>query len=155
MAYIKTEWVDGQAPALNAENLNKIELGIETVHTKVDNLPVTQPISYIDNLQAELDNTVDGSQVLTDVPSGAVFTDTTYVSGDFNHNELGGVATHLATEIIQDENNQFINNTDREKWNSQNLITPYTMSDGSLSTEKNIQAAFEMQETKIIFGGNF
>lgn len=29
MIYEKTLWVDGQEPALNADNLNKIELGIE------------------------------------------------------------------------------------------------------------------------------
>lgn len=28
MAYNKTNWVNGQAPALSAENLNKIEEGI-------------------------------------------------------------------------------------------------------------------------------
>ena len=28
MAYIKTNWVNGQAPALSAENLNKMEEGI-------------------------------------------------------------------------------------------------------------------------------
>ena len=33
---------------------------------------------------------VDDSQVLTDVPSGAVFTDTTYVSSDFTHDDLTG-----------------------------------------------------------------
>lgn len=35
-------------------------------------------ISEITNLQTSLDGKVDDSQVLTDVPSGAVFTDTTY-----------------------------------------------------------------------------
>lgn len=28
MAYNKTNWVNGQAPALSAENLNKIEAGV-------------------------------------------------------------------------------------------------------------------------------
>ena len=28
MAYTKTTWVNGQAPAINAANLNKIEQGI-------------------------------------------------------------------------------------------------------------------------------
>jgi len=40
--------------------------------------PSAEPISYITNLQTSLDGKVDDSQVLTDVPSGAVFTDTTY-----------------------------------------------------------------------------
>jgi hypothetical protein len=32
MAYTKTEWVDREPPSINAENLNKIEQGIEDAH---------------------------------------------------------------------------------------------------------------------------
>lgn len=32
MAYEPTEWVDGSTPALNAENLNKMEAGISEAH---------------------------------------------------------------------------------------------------------------------------
>ena len=38
-------------------------------------------ISNVDGLQTALDDKVDDSQVLTNVPSGAVFTDTTYSAG--------------------------------------------------------------------------
>jgi len=40
--------------------------------------PSAHSISFITGLQTALDGKVDDSQVLTDVPSGAVFTDTTY-----------------------------------------------------------------------------
>lgn len=36
MAYTKTTWVDGQTPALNATNLNKIEQGIEDAHKMLE-----------------------------------------------------------------------------------------------------------------------
>jgi len=32
MTYIKTVWVDGEEPAINETNLNKIEAGIEDAH---------------------------------------------------------------------------------------------------------------------------
>lgn len=35
MAYTKTTWVNGSAPAINATNLNKVETGIKEAH---DNL---------------------------------------------------------------------------------------------------------------------
>jgi hypothetical protein len=38
--------------------------------------PATHSINEVTNLQSELDGKIDDSQVLTDVPSGAVFTDT-------------------------------------------------------------------------------
>lgn len=40
-AYVPTVWKNGQAPALNAENLNKIEQGIVDVESKIDD--VTTP----------------------------------------------------------------------------------------------------------------
>lgn len=34
MAYTKTQWVNNQAPAIDADNLNKIEQGIYDAHTE-------------------------------------------------------------------------------------------------------------------------
>ena len=45
-------------------------------------------ISNVDGLQAALDGKVDDSQVLTNVPSGAVFTDTTYSVGNGGLTEI-------------------------------------------------------------------
>ena len=44
-SYVKTNWVNGQAPALNAANLNKIEQGIYDVTEEVRNLN-----SVLDNI---------------------------------------------------------------------------------------------------------
>ena len=72
-------------------------------------------ISNVDGLQTALDGKVDDSQVLTNVPSGAVFTDTTYSVGDgglteinftsADHTKLNGIETgatadQTAAEIL-------------------------------------------------------
>ena len=46
------------------------------------------PISKVTNLQSSLDGKVDDSQVLTNVPAGAVFTDTVYSVGDGGLTEI-------------------------------------------------------------------
>ena len=53
---------------------------LDTVATNANNYthPANHAISVITGLQAALDDKVDDSQVLTDVPSGALFTDTVY-----------------------------------------------------------------------------
>jgi hypothetical protein len=48
----------------------------------------TIAISKVSGLQTALDNKVDDSQVLTNVPAGAVFTDTTYSIGDGGLTEI-------------------------------------------------------------------
>jgi hypothetical protein len=35
VAYSKTTWVNNQAPAINATNLNKVEAGIEDAHDDI------------------------------------------------------------------------------------------------------------------------
>ena len=50
--------------------------------------PANHAISVITGLQSALDDKIDDSQVLTDVPSGAVFTDTTYTVGDGSLSEV-------------------------------------------------------------------
>jgi hypothetical protein len=72
-------------------------------------------ISNVDGLQTALNGKVDDSQVLTNVPSGAVFTDTTYSVGDgglteinftsADHTKLNGIETgatadQTASEIL-------------------------------------------------------
>lgn len=41
MAYVKTNWADGQAPALSASNLNKIEQGIFDASATADSAKTT------------------------------------------------------------------------------------------------------------------
>jgi len=74
-----------------------------TDHSLLDNRDIINqhPTSAITGLDTALSGKVDDGQVLTDVPAGAVFTDTTYTSGDFDHNSLAN--THnLTTDINHD-----------------------------------------------------
>ena len=41
MAYTKTVWVNNQAPAINADNLNKIENGIAATMWQQPKMPLT------------------------------------------------------------------------------------------------------------------
>ena len=91
LEYVPTEWFDNTAPAINAANLNHIEIGIKSVTdcvnssfdnydqiiadltTRLDQLedrvaqleiappPHTHPISDVINLQTELDSKPTGS----------------------------------------------------------------------------------------------
>lgn len=59
----------------------------------------TIAISKVSGLQTALDGKVDDSQVLTNVPAGAVFTDTTYSIGD------GGLTEANFTDLLRDKLN--------------------------------------------------
>ena len=80
--------VDGRDVAADGSKLD----GIATSANNYTH-PSNHPISVITGLQSALNGKVDDSQVLTNVPSGAVFTDTntTYTVGD------GGLTTHNFT----------------------------------------------------------
>ena len=72
-----TGTVDGRDVATDGTKLDGIQAGATNyVH------PSNHAISVITGLQTALDGKVDDSQVLTNVPSGAVFTDTVYSVGD-------------------------------------------------------------------------
>lgn len=53
MSYTKTEWVNGQAPAINANNLNKMEKGIYDAHVdiakKQDKLTAGTNVQIVNN----------------------------------------------------------------------------------------------------------
>ena len=96
-------------------------------------------IANVDNLQSALDGKVDDSQVLTNVPSGAVFTDTTYSAGSglslsgtsFSNSAPDQVVSLTgagATSITGSYPNFTISSTDNN--------TTYAVGDGGL-TQKN------------------
>ena len=60
------------------------------------------PISAVTGLQSELDSKVDDSQVLTNVPLGAMFTDTTYTNVSAFVNDVGYVTSSGNTIIGTD-----------------------------------------------------
>ena len=95
-------------------------------------------ISNINGLQTALDGKVDDSQVLTNVPAGAKFTDTTYSIGDGGLTEknftstlkskLDGItsgannythpSTHPATIVTQDASHRFTTDSEKATWNA-------------------------------------
>lgn len=58
MAYTKTEWVNDSKPAINAENLNKIEKGIADAHAIVAKPGKDGKSAY----QVAVDNGFEGSE---------------------------------------------------------------------------------------------
>jgi hypothetical protein len=71
--YITSGAVDSVAGKTGVVNLVKADVGLDQVDNTSD---LDKPIST--TTQTALDGKVDNSRVLTDVPSGAVFTDTVY-----------------------------------------------------------------------------
>ena len=96
----------------------------DTVYTH----PSAHAISFITGLQTALNGKVDDGQVLTDVPSGAVFTDTntTYTSSDFNHDNLTGFVANEHIDWSADQGSTTIH-----AGNYTN--TTYSVGDGELS----------------------
>ena len=104
-------------------------------HTKLDGIeagannftythPSSHPVSFITGLQTALNGKVDDSQVLTNVPSGALFTDTnTVFSGNYNdlsnrptiptnNNQLSngaGFTTYSANQAVNNNSNVTFN----------------------------------------------
>lgn len=72
MAYTKTQWVNNQAPAIDADNLNKIEQGIYDAHTeKQDTLVSGTNIKTVnsESLLGAGDIEIVGGVLQVDVPS--------------------------------------------------------------------------------------
>ena len=72
MAYTKTQWVNNQAPAISAENLNKMEQGIYDAHTeKQDTLVSGTNIKTVnsESLLGAGDIEIVGGVLQVDVPS--------------------------------------------------------------------------------------
>lgn len=116
-----TESVTSVAGKSGAVVLVKADVGLSSVDDTSD---INKPISSA--TQTALDGKVDDGQVLTNVPAGAVFTDTTYVSSDFTHNGLTGV---VANEHIDWTLDQGVTNIHSGNYTD----TTYTVGDGGLS----------------------
>ena len=91
---------------LNAENphgITKADVGLGNADDTSD---LDKPISTA--VQAALDNKVDNNRVLTDVPAGAVFTDTVYTHP----------AAHPAAMVTEDATRRFVTDTEKADWNA-------------------------------------
>lgn len=85
--------VDGRDVSADGTKLDGIEASANNyVH------PAAHTISEVTGLQTALDGKVDDSQVLTDVPAGAVFTDTTYSNLNEFTNGPGYITDYTVTE---------------------------------------------------------
>jgi hypothetical protein len=74
--------------------------------------PSAEPISYITGLQTALDGKIDDSQVLTDVPLGALFTDTIGLAVDGDGSQLTNLPVSsmggtMTAHIIPDLDNGY------------------------------------------------
>ena len=116
-----TESVTSVSGKSGAVVLVKADVGLTNADNTSD---ANKPVSSA--TQTALDGKVDDAQVLTNVPAGAVFTDTTYVSSDFTHNSLTGVVAneHIDWTLDQGATNVHVGNYTN---------TTYTVGDGGLS----------------------
>ena len=87
----------------NPHGTTKAQVGLGNVDNTSD---ANKPISTA--TQAELDKKVDKSQVLTDVPKNAKFTDTIY-----SH-----PSTHPASMIVETSTKRFTTDAEKASWNS-------------------------------------
>jgi hypothetical protein len=82
---------------------------------------ITGTLSDQTDLQAALDGKVDDAQVLTNVPAGAVFTDTTYTNVSEFVNDAGYLTSVPANVMVEGENVSLLVN-DAGYYNSSNFI---------------------------------
>ena len=105
----------------NPHAVTKAQIGLGNVDNTSD---TNKPVSTA--MQAELDKKVNSSQVLTDVPANAKFTDTIY-----SH-----PSTHPASMIVETSTKRFVTDSEKAIWNAKaNTSAATTSSDGLMSKE--------------------
>ena len=105
----------------NPHGTTKAQIGLGNVDNTSD---ANKPISTA--MQTELDKKVNSSQVLTDVPANAKFTDTIY-----SH-----PSTHPASMIVETSTKRFVTDSEKAIWNAKaNTSAATTSSDGLMSKE--------------------
>jgi hypothetical protein len=131
--------------------------GLQKGGVDVSTVGHTHTIANTTSLQTTLDGKVNTSQVLTNVPSGAVFTDTVYTHP----------ASHAATVITQDSTHRFTTDTEKTTWNAKsnfggsyndltNIPTSFTPSSHShnevyyTETEINSQMALKANASQVL-----
>jgi hypothetical protein len=100
-------WADalGIVTTLNTSDI------IDNVITTDSALPLSANQGKL--LKDQVDGKVDDGQVLTDVPAGALFTDTVYTHP----------ANHAPSIITQDASNRFVTDTEKSTWNDKASTT--------------------------------
>lgn len=122
MAYEKTVWVNGQAPALDAEHLNKIEQGIEDVDVVVQANAVGSVSKSLNasELQAYLDSL---PRLLTEnhvITLNGTYSQAVYMKGFYGCGSLtlraNSVGACVFTNAISTENCSVPVNMEKLKW---------------------------------------
>ncbi len=73
--YIPTNWINNQSPAINAENLNHLEAGVQNAHKEIEEL-VVGSTSVAHAVLADSATTVDVATQTT-VGGARIWVDTT------------------------------------------------------------------------------
>ncbi len=103
-------------------SLTKSDVGLSNVDNTSD---LNKPISSA--TQIALDNKADKSQVLTNVPANAKFTDTIYTHP----------SNHPASMITESATKRFVSDTEKNSWNSKAEISDIPTKVGQLQNDKN------------------
>lgn len=105
----------------NPHGTTKAQIGLGNVDNTSD---ANKPVSTA--TQTELDKKANSSQVLTDVPANAKFTDTIY-----SH-----PSTHPASMIVETSTKRFVTDSEKAIWNAKaDTSAATTLSDGLMSKE--------------------
>ena len=106
MTYTKTAWVNGQAPAISATNLNKIETELETLDTSVGTklnanaVKTTNTTSDTDTYSCSyVNNQLSGKQPLVNYSTSEVDTGVKWIDGKTIYRKV--IETNLTTNQTQ------------------------------------------------------
>lgn len=124
MAYSKTNWVNENEPAINADNLNKIEAGIEDNSLQLE--------SYGRTINEIINNKLDVVDVLNEASTD---TDKTY-SADYLNDKLVSVGTEEPTDDIKVWFKTIDNSivVDNQEWFNPNNVEKYSTNETKIGT---------------------
>lgn len=123
--YITSGAVDSVAGRTGTVVLTKADVGLSNVDDTSD---LNKPISTA--MISALAGKVDDAQVLTNVPAGALFTDTIYTHP----------STHPASVIVQDLNNRFVTDAQIGGWDAKASVSMATqLANGLMSSVDKIK----------------
>lgn len=133
---------------LNRDSLENLTIasiaGLQTALDNKSNVGHTHVISEVTGLQAELDGKVDDSQVQTNVPAGAVFTDTVYDDTAVQAalgNKLENVVEDTTPQLGGDLDGQGNNATNLGNVESETMLVEGEQSGGVMKINRTPTAA--------------
>lgn len=128
MIYTKTEWVDGTT-RIDAEKLNNIEVGIETVVDTINNLEIPDAVTIDSKLNLTSKNPVQNKVITAELKKKA---DTEEVNRQFEENKVDTSVLAKFADLLAAQNRI----TDLENTVSKLTVNSYTVSELSGSTNE-------------------